>query len=1219
MSHKVLGLDLGTNSIGWAIIERNDDDSCKLIDCGSHIFQEGVTREKGIEKPCVEKRTSVRASRRHYDRRRLHKIQLLKVLVELDMCPYLSDEELNAWRYKRIYPLKDDFILWQRTDDKKDINPYSARFYALTSKLDLTRRTDRYLLGRAFYHLAQRRGFLSNRKDETQSSDGAVIKGINTLTEAMEKAGCKYLGEYFYKLYNKGEKIRTVYTDRLAHTEKEFYAICNRQGLKEDEIKKLHKAIFYQRPLKSQKGLIGKCVFEPSKTRCQVSHPLYEEFRMWSFINNIRINDNNENIFRPLKESEIMAILPLFFRKSKPSFDFEDIAKKIAGKGNYGYKDDKRDIPYKFNFRMSTAVSGCPVTSALKDVFGEDFQNNIAACYKKVGDKDLDDVVNDIWHVLYSFDRDELIEKWASMNLQLNKEDSVKFSKIKLPQGYASLSLCAIKKILPFLKGGMRYDEAVFVANLNNVLPADVINNTELKNLIVDSVVDTVSNFADNPLNKSMTKEMAVRRMLEDIPGIELGKLDLLYHPSRLEVYPEAELNSNGKLLLGSPRTASIRNPMAMRALFRLRHLVNQLILDGKIDRTTKINIELSRNLNDANMRKAIERYQREKEKYNKECEDIIKKLYKEATGLEIIPTETEVLKFRLWEEQGHICLYTGEQIAITDFIGGNPKYDIEHTVPRSRGGDSSLCNLTLCNSTYNRQIKKTFLPSQLVDNDVILSRIETLGWNEKVDKLANEIARLKTSFASTKEIKDAIIQKRHYLKMYLNYWRTKVQGFKMTEVPEGFSRRQEVDTGVIGKYAREYLRSLFRSNDSQIFLVKGATTAEFRKIWGLQEEYQKKERINHCHHTIDAIVIACIGRSEYRRWAKYRTSQEAYEFGLGDRPTFEKPWSTFTEDVKKLSEKLLISHNVSRATFKYTKKKLRKHGRIVRDINGNPVYEQGNSVRGALHKETFYGAISINKTVKYVIRRSLALLKEKDIKDIVDPAVREIIECAVKERGFKNLLSEPIWMNREKGIEIKKVRVFMTSITSPLELKKHRDVSRHSHKQYYHVANDSNYCLCIYEGNIGGKKPKRSFKLINLLEAAQSHRYGERIIPLSDKDCNLLKWKLRIGDMVILYENNPVEIYESNKEELVKRLYRITGLSINPTGKGYGVITLRYHKEARPSTDSSVKNINGVWKNGETIRPGIILLHTQFNALVEGQDFRMTSTGEIFFMNNKC
>ena len=87
-----------------------------------------------------------------------------------------------------------------------------------------------------------------------------------------------------------------------------------------------------------------------------------------------------------------------------------------------------------------------------------------------------------------------------------------------------------------------------------------------------------------------------------------------------------------------------------------------------------------------------------------------------------------------------------------------------------------------------------------------------------------------------------------------------------MTEVPEGFARRQGVSIGLISRYARLYLKSVFK----RVFVVKGIITSEFRKIWGIQDEYSKKERVNHVHHCIDAITIACIGRSEYDRLAQY-------------------------------------------------------------------------------------------------------------------------------------------------------------------------------------------------------------------------------------------------------------------------------------------------------------------------------------------------------------
>ena len=89
---------------------------------------------------------------------------------------------------------------WQSTDDNVDKNPYACRHKCLHEKLDLTNLTDKYTLGRAFYHMIQRRGFLSNRKDQTSDDTGKVKEGISSLTEEMNKAGYEYLGDYFYHL-----------------------------------------------------------------------------------------------------------------------------------------------------------------------------------------------------------------------------------------------------------------------------------------------------------------------------------------------------------------------------------------------------------------------------------------------------------------------------------------------------------------------------------------------------------------------------------------------------------------------------------------------------------------------------------------------------------------------------------------------------------------------------------------------------------------------------------------------------------------------------------------------------------------------------------------------------------------------------------------------------------------------------------------------------------
>ncbi|MBQ7664491.1 MAG: hypothetical protein IJS43_04625 [Bacteroidaceae bacterium] len=227
---KILGIDTGTNSLGWAIVEKEGDEY-RLLDKGTNIFSEGVKIEKGIESSKASERTGYRSLRKQYWRRKVRKIRLLTILVENDLCPYVSPEALRQWRLKKNYPMDDEFMAWQRTEDKEGKNPYHFRHLCLTEKLDLTKSSQRFILGRALYHLNQRRGFLSNRKESTEATEGKVKEGISSLSKDMEKEGCSYLGEYFYKLYQCGERIRTHYTARKEHYLKEFRAICEKQEL----------------------------------------------------------------------------------------------------------------------------------------------------------------------------------------------------------------------------------------------------------------------------------------------------------------------------------------------------------------------------------------------------------------------------------------------------------------------------------------------------------------------------------------------------------------------------------------------------------------------------------------------------------------------------------------------------------------------------------------------------------------------------------------------------------------------------------------------------------------------------------------------------------------------------------------------------------------------------------------------------------------------------
>ena len=304
------------------------------------------------------------------------------------------------------------------------------------------------------------------------------------------------------------------------------------------------------------------------------------------------------------------------------------------------------------------------------------------------------------------------------------------------------------------------------------------------------------------------------------------------------------------------------------------------------------------------------------------------------------------------------------------------------------------------------------------------------------------------------------------------------------------------------------------------------------------------------------------------------------------------------------MAASLIVSHHTPDNRLKASKKKLRKRGRIVRDADGKPLYAQGDTARARLHNETFYGAIMRDDRVRYVLRVPLSSLKEADIAKIVDPAVRAAVEAAAELRGFKNLCTEPVYLNRAKGVEIKRVRIFQPNVTSPIHLKKHRDLSAAPYKQHFHVTNDSNFGLGMYEGTTSRGKKHRTFILINNLEAARRRKAGEEVIPQSDEHDYPLLYILKKGTMVLMYEKSPDELYEASTAEISRRLYKVTGMSADGTKVK---IKVQFHQEARDSKD--FKADNGAWKCEGPLRHAMVIGHTQFNALVEGYDFTLTTT----------
>lgn len=1445
---KILGLDLGTNSIGWAVVERDNNDF-SLIDKGVRIFSEGVNIEAktNSESSKAAKRTEFRSARKLKYRRKIRKIELLKLLSENELCPKLSDDELNDWRYKKIYPQNDEFRIWLSTDNqeneadrkKQKKNPYFFRFKAAKENLNLNNIEDRYIIGRAFYHIAQRRGFLSNRLDSSDNSIieeknseitgiindansilefsdlfseflssydkeeasnkplftlsrafnaiikenstlvyldlkeklferlnkkeflGPVKRAISDLTEKIEEEKCSTLGEYFYTLYQSGTKIRGEYTHRIDHYLTEFSFICNKQNIPNDLKEKIEKEIFFQRPLKSQKGLIAKCPLENRKACVPISNPDFEEFRMLSYLNNVKIKLPADEKLRLLNKEEREQIQYLFFRKSKANFDFIDIAKKLTPKNlKSGYYKDRNVTEYDvlFNYNFSSNVAGCPTIANLVDVFGTDWKDYLLSNYAKntkteknvIIQKTIEDIIDDVWHVLFRFDNEELLKKFALENINCDEKTAIKFSKIKLKQDYGSLSLKAIRNILPYLRQNLIYSHAVFLANMKNILPTEIWNNEDNRKVInneVNSIIENYKLYSNNidivngliknvkkengtwssnnkfvaevyrnglekqikdffgtkkwnetPENlqtkiltecfelfsnqmklnsergeyaKKQTIDEILKTFLSDNFNVTEESLKKLYHPSAIEIYKKAKRSEvDGKKYLGSPLISSIKNPMAMRSLHQLKKVVNQLIKDDVIDEATIIHIEMPRELNSSNERVAIRQWNEilkdRRNKYSEEIKSIFNGDLKfegcndaNSSYINYEPTETDILKYQLWIEQNKVCLYTGKTICLSDFIGTNPKFDIEHTIPRSRSLDNSQLNKTLCCATYNRQTKKDKIPFECPNHEEILPRIK--HWYAKYKGLEQQLKDLskKVKAASTKEKRDKYIIERTKLRFEYSYYLKKYKSFNMEEVPEGFKNSQSVDIGIISKYGNLFLKTVF----NKVYPIKGKTTANLRQMWGLNE----KSRDNHAHHAKDAVVIACCTNDINDALANYYHNYEQHEFFGKPKPSFSHriPWEGFHKDVDNFDNNTLISHYTPDSLPIQSKKAIRKRGIIQRNENGEIKYKQGDTVRGALHKESFYGAIKreelnkktgeTEKVIKYVKRQAIELFKDADLKNIVDDKIKEIVingreqekyikkEIEELKKQLKNLkedeeqpikeaiqilehkIKNELYVLPNKGgnpVPIKKIRYYTSDVTNPLFIKKHRDVSRHVHKQFYHAKNDGNYCMAIYEGLDKKGKISRSNQLINIIDAGKYFKLSNEdkkqypIAPEKDENLNPLKYVLTKGKMVLIYDKSPNELFEMSEEKLLERLFEITQMDVEDS-----CIKLLHHSEAREKKKlTPFMGLKTGMKGGKNIGehkkfPWIKIGVNSFDCLVEGYDFKLTPTGKIKFL----
>ncbi len=845
----------------------------------------------------------------------------------------------------------------------------------------------------------------------------------------------------------------------------------------------------------------------------------------------------------------------------------------------------------------------------------------------------------------------------------------------------------------------------------------------ELSELDQIAICDNVHAMYQNFFSSSQRNYCKLPRVVDELKSFLLDnfsnadakKINTLYHPSMIEFYSQVKDQENFDGIyayqLPSPQIGSFKNPMAMRTLFELRKLLNYLLKTGEINEETRMVVEVARELNDANKRWAIEAYQRQREAENKEFENVILAMlndpdfsgivnpenkedidklrifseqidikesyipieginktknkksekiddYKHKSSdflLKLIAEKDLIRKYRLWKEQEFRCIYTNKIITITNLFAENV-IDFEHTIPRSISFDNSLANLTVCYADFNRTEKKNQMPSQLRDYDKILDRISS--WKEKVERLKDNIEfwKKKSKNAATKEYKDNAIRQRHLWQMELDYWHDKVSRFEMKEVTSGFRNRQLTDTQIISKYAYHYLKSVFQKVDIQ----KGSTTAEFRKIYGIQEKKSKKDRTLHSHHAKDAGILTLIPTAVKRD----EILEQAYKYREnGNHQYHTKPYPEFDRSHLESIDETILINNINRdKALGFGKKIIRKRGKIVyiidKDGNEIPKVAQGDCVRGQLHQDTFLGANKVpqldengkwlkDENGKIIFKPDLLFVKREqfvykgnsqspgfasldDIKNkIVDKGLYYLIEQQVESgmqqgKSFKEIMNDGIWHKGSSGkmTRIRHLRV-KTSTKDPLVIKKQSHISTKEnkflpdkkHKQFYYAINGENYCFALYQG-IVKNKVERAFKLYGLFDVAGLYSIDNKLIIPEEKqikkDISIPLYAiLKHGQKVLFYRDNEENLEELTSIELSKRLYKI--FSFEQESEGKGRIALQHHLDS--STPSKTGENVSSSINFDNPSKLLRISKENFNFLIEGKDFNINPDGAIEFL----
>ena len=815
----IFGLDIGTTSVGFAVIDHDHHKGTGTIRrMGVRIFPE-ARDPKGA--PLNQERRAARMRRRQLRRRRERRRALERILSEASLLP---TRESPQWR---AVMKTDPYCLRRRAAAGEALTPHE--------------------LGRALYHLAQRRHFKGRDIDEVaDDTDDKKTKAKQDGEDADEKKAKSAREETVQALKRDGgtlgawlsergphERRRDVHAERR-NVEEEFNVIWQAQtphlpllktsGLKEA----LHEAVFAQRPTFWRKNTLGECRLIPGAALCPKGSWLSQQRRMLEKLNNLEVAGGNA---RPLDAQERAAILDRL--QTQASMTWPGVRRALAplfkAAGEAGA--EKR---LKFNLEDGGErnLFGNAVEAKLGDIFGGGWDSHPhrqairdraparlrEADYGELGGRVV------IRSARKRRESREAAAREFVRDFGATEEQARKLSELKLPSGWEPFSVEALQALLPRLEEGAR-----FGALLNGPEWEDWRNETF-------------------PNREGPTGEV----------------LDRLPSPTRKN---RDELE----------RMKRLRNPTVARAQNELRKVVNNLIdMFGKPD---LIRLELTRE---------VGRSKRDREEYGAAIRRQEGQRRKAGNALVengiASPSRADIEKWMLWEECGHRCPYTGDHICFDDLfcIG---KFEVEHIWPRSRSLDNSFRNKTLCRLNVNRE-KGNRTPREAFGGDkerwaAIGDRLDGMkasrgGVGMSPGKVRRFMGDIPEDFAS-RQLNDTGYAARETAAFLKRLW---------PDIgPDAPVTVQAVSGRVTG-----HLRRLWGLNN-------------------ILSDDGEKTRADHRHHAVDALVVACARPGMTNGLSRYwQAKDDPY---APDPPALPPPWPSIRADAERAVTEIVVSHRV--------------------------------------------------------------------------------------------------------------------------------------------------------------------------------------------------------------------------------------------------------------------------------------------------------------------